>query len=66
MRFASAAMIALLCTSPLFAQNTTNFPVLGEIIRLDPKFDELVPKDAKIEVLGSGFEWSEGPVWIGE
>lgn len=66
MRIAISCMIALLCTSPLSAQNTTNFPVLGEIIRLDPKFDELVPKDAKIEVLGSGFEWSEGPVWVGE
>lgn len=66
MRLATAAtLVALLSTSPLYAQNTTNFPVLGEIIRLDPKFDELVPKDAKIEVLGSGFEWSEGPVWIG-
>lgn len=66
MRIAISCMITLLCTSPLSAQNTTNFPVLGEIIRLDPKFDELVPKDAKIEVLGSGFEWSEGPVWVGE
>lgn len=47
-----------------FAQNTTNFPHLGEIVRLDPKFDKLVPKDAVIEVLGSGFEWAEGPVWV--
>jgi gluconolactonase len=23
-----------------------------------------VPKDAKIEVLASGFEWAEGPVWV--
>ncbi|QEL15679.1 SMP-30/gluconolactonase/LRE family protein [Limnoglobus roseus] len=31
--------------------------------RKDPKFDELVPKDAKVEELAAGFKWSEGPVW---
>jgi gluconolactonase len=28
--------------------------------------DRLIPKDAKIEVLGMGFEWTEGPVWVKE
>src|SRR3972149_32053 len=48
------------------AQNTLNFPSLGHIERFDPRFDELVPSDAKIEVLGSGFDWAEGPVWVRE
>jgi len=48
------------------AQNTTNFPHLGEVIRLDPALDKLLAKDAVIEVLGSGFDWSEGPVWVKE
>ena len=39
-------------------------PNLGSIERLDPRFDALVPKDAVIEVLASGFEWAEGPVWV--
>jgi gluconolactonase len=39
-------------------------PTLGSIERLDPRFDALVPKDAVIEVLASGFEWAEGPVWV--
>jgi gluconolactonase len=39
-------------------------PTLGSIERLDPRFDQLVPKDAVIEVLASGFEWAEGPVWV--
>lgn len=34
-----------------------------QIIRLDPRFDKLVPKDAKLEKLADGFNWSEGPVW---
>lgn len=38
---------------------------LGSIERLDPAMDRLVGTDAKIEVLASGFTWTEGPVWIG-
>ena len=37
---------------------------MGKIIRLDPRFDDLVPKGATIEKLASGFAWSEGPVWL--
>ena len=36
---------------------------IGEIVRLDPRLDRLVPTDAAIEVLADGFRWSEGPVW---
>jgi gluconolactonase len=38
---------------------------IGSIERLDPAADRLLPQDAKIEVLADGFEWSEGPVWVG-
>lgn len=44
---------------PVGAQQT-----LGEIERLDPAFDALLPSDAKIEVLAKGFTWTEGPVWV--
>ena len=37
---------------------------IGSIERLDPAFDKLVPRDARIEVLAQGFDWSEGPVWV--
>lgn len=37
---------------------------LGTIERLDPAFDQLIPKDAKTVVLAGGFEWTEGPVWV--
>src|SRR5687767_10343109 len=36
----------------------------GTIERKDPRFDKLIPKDAKLEKLADGFEWSEGPVWV--
>ena len=35
----------------------------GEIVRLDPAFDALVPKDAQIEKLAGGFTFIEGPLW---
>jgi gluconolactonase len=34
-----------------------------KIVRLDPRFDALVPKDAVVEKLADGFSWVEGPVW---
>ncbi|QHT67826.1 SMP-30/gluconolactonase/LRE family protein [Rhodocytophaga rosea] len=46
------------------AQDNTIYPTLGKIVRENPALDALIPADAKIEVLASGFEWSEGPVWI--
>ncbi len=37
---------------------------VGSIERLDPALDKLVPPDAKIEVIGEGFTWCEGPAWV--
>jgi gluconolactonase len=48
----------------LQGEQAGQFPVIGSIERLDPRFDRLLPKDAKIEVLASGFDWAEGPVWV--
>ncbi|MDF1825244.1 MAG: SMP-30/gluconolactonase/LRE family protein [Verrucomicrobiales bacterium] len=50
----------------LQAQDSTNFPTIGEVLRFDPAFDALISPDAEIEVLSSGFLWSEGPVWVPE
>ena len=36
---------------------------IGSIDRRSPKLDELIPKDAQIEVLAAGYKWTEGPVW---
>lgn len=41
----------------------TTFPVLGQVIRESPALDQLLAPDARIEVLASGFDWTEGPVW---
>jgi gluconolactonase len=36
----------------------------GRIVREDPRLDALIAPDAQIEVIGQGFEWCEGPIWI--
>ena len=46
------------------AQDTLNFPHLGEVVRHDARLDRIIPTDAAIEVLASGFEWTEGPLWV--
>ena len=61
-------------TFPSFAQDsktpavstidTKNFPTIGKVIRVDPEIDSLIAKDTKIEVIGDGFVWAEGPVWV--
>lgn len=37
--------------------------VPATITSLDPRFDQLVPKDTKLEKIADGFTWVEGPVW---
>lgn len=39
-------------------------PVIGKITRTDPRLNALLAPDAKIEVLASGLDWTEGPVWV--
>lgn len=36
----------------------------SSIERIDPAFDKLVPKGATVELIGKGFKWTEGPVWV--
>ena len=62
--FAGLTFFSLVFTISVFGQDSTNYPTIGEVVRLDPALDTLIPKDAKIEVLSSGFVWSEGPVWV--
>src|SRR5690606_23979481 len=55
----------LVSANTLMAQEKTQPSArFGVIERLDPAFDTLVPKDAKLEKLADGFEWTEGPLWI--
>ncbi len=37
--------------------------LVGRIEQLDPALSELIDVDAKMEILASGHQWTEGPVW---
>ena len=61
MKIRLVAVLSLLVTSAMLKGET-----IGRIERLDPALDALVAPDAQIEVLASGFTWTEGPVWVGD
>lgn len=42
----------------------SSYPTLGKIIKYDDALNKLLAPDAKIEVLASGYIWTEGPVWV--
>ncbi|MBL4886600.1 MAG: SMP-30/gluconolactonase/LRE family protein [Planctomycetaceae bacterium] len=48
----------------LLAQDSVNFPHIGEVLRFDDQMDNIIPANSPIEVLSSGYQWTEGPVWI--
>jgi gluconolactonase len=35
-----------------------------QVVRLDPALDQIVPRDAVVEKLAEGFQFTEGPVWV--
>jgi gluconolactonase len=62
-----AMLLTTLFTLPVhgFAQMPTPVrPTIGEVVRIDDRLNQLIDPGAKIEVVASGFEWAEGPVWV--
>jgi len=45
-------------------EEASAYATTGSIERLDPAIDQVIPPGAAIEILGEGFNWSEGPVWV--
>jgi gluconolactonase len=50
-------------TLDLFAASETG-DSLGQVVRLDPALDEIVPTPSRIEKVAGGFLFGEGPVWV--
>lgn len=44
----------------------SSYQTIGSILRLDSAVNSLIPPDAQIEILASGFDWAEGPLWLKE
>lgn len=56
-----------ICTALVFALAAPITAISQEIQRLDPALDQLVPANAKLERVATGFDkWTEGPVWTHE
>lgn len=60
----AAGMVFILSVAGASAQDTLNFPTLGEILRYDAGLDAVLAKDAQLKVIASGFDWTEGPCWV--
>lgn len=65
------SLLVLSCNSPEKETDSeagdskvSNFETTGSIERLSERMDRFIPLDSKIEVIGSGFDWSEGPLWL--
>ncbi len=54
----------LVCCQSVMAQESAVPRTIGKIVRFDDRANELISPDAEIELLASGFDWSEGPLWI--
>ncbi len=62
-RHAAVLFAAILVPSLTNISAAPGSEPVGRIERRDPRFDALVPKEARIETLADGFAWVEGPVW---
>ena len=56
-------LLAVSCATKPAAVPAPETPAIGSIVRLDPAFEALVPRDAQIEKLSGGFTFIEGPLW---
>lgn len=57
--------VFIACTAPKTDTVTVpNYQNIGSVERLDSTINALIPSDSKIEILASGFEWAEGPLWL--
>ncbi|WP_066797514.1 SMP-30/gluconolactonase/LRE family protein [Sphingomonas soli] len=57
------AVLAGIAAAP-FVPGLAQAETVGSITKFDPAFDAVVDANAPIEVLGTGYRWAEGPVWV--
>lgn len=60
-------LIGLVCLTVACNNNSSKkseYKTTGSIHKLDDGLDAVIASGAKIEIIGEGFEWSEGPLWV--
>ncbi len=60
--FLSLALVVACKTSD--TKTTVDNSKIGTIERLDPAVDKILGKEPQMDILGEGYKWSEGPVWV--
>ena len=60
----NATMIAALCATALMASAHAQEQRASPIRRLDPALDALIAPGARLELVKTGFGFTEGPVWV--
>src|SRR5215203_6303408 len=59
------ALVALTgCTSKNEVAEKQAVQSFGSVLRVDPALDALAPKDAIVEKVAGGFQFTEGPLWF--
>ena len=61
---AMAVNVTFAVLMPMTSNTNQAAAASTRIERLDPALDRLIAEDAQIEILGEGYAWSEGPVWV--
>ncbi len=59
-----AGLIMSSCSQPSSKQSNNEKETSPVVRRLYPAIDQLIDSDAQLEMLGEGYTWAEGPVWV--
>lgn len=60
---AAATLLAATASAHIVSEKAGAYPAIGEVERLDPALDALIAPGAGMQLLATGFTWSEGPAW---
>ena len=61
---AIAAIIVAVTAMQIRGESLQQPKTIGRIVKADARLDQILAPDTALEVLGTGFDWSEGPVWV--
>ncbi|UHG89304.1 SMP-30/gluconolactonase/LRE family protein [Spirosoma oryzicola] len=63
-KYATIIVVSQLFIGGLAVAQNQPYATIGQVVRIDPQVNRLIPSDAKIEIIASGFGHLEGPVWV--
>jgi gluconolactonase len=62
--WSTVLLLVLSCSSEKKEEEALDIVLPLEIEKLQPALEGIISMDAAAEVLGLGFEWTEGPLWL--